>query len=157
MEQDILPIQDENPFINWEKEINNLNFNKTADGKGVLPNGQQISPQMSSTLRNIMLEIKDVKVDIKGVIVYVGIKALHFVFEAIRRYPNTACGLLIIATLHGICRTIPFFGHLLDALLIPLDVVIAASAFLRDILTSESFNRFMTACEKSASKVLMAV
>jgi len=38
-----------------------------------------------------------------------------------------------------------------------LDVVIAASAFLRDILTSESFNRFMTACEKSASKVLMAV
>lgn len=157
MEQSYLPIQPENPFVNWEKEINNLNFNKTADGKCFIPNGQQISPQMSSKLRDIMLEMKDIKVDIKGVAVYVGIKALHFVFEAIRRYPNTACGLLIIATLHGICRTIPFFGHILDALLIPLDVIIVASSFLRDLMGSESFKGFLKACEASASKALMAV
>jgi len=67
-------------------------------------------------------------------------------------FPRTACGLLIIATLRFISSHIPFFGHCLDALLLPLDVVIVAVTFAQDVLGgSEAFKKLFDTFAKQFS------
>ena len=132
------------PFRNYEKEIDNLDFNKTADGKNDVTKTNKLSPEMSATLRNILHDLRSAVTKIGGVVLNYGLRILNFFFEAIKRFPNTACGLLIIACIHGIARTIPLFGHLLDALMLPFDVIIIASSVIKDFISSETFKKMVT-------------
>ena len=145
MDQTNLPIQDDNRFIDWEEEIYNLNFNKTPDGK-MLPLEQRLTPAQSTKLRNTMLTMLDITTQVGGVLVQAGKMALKLVFEAIKRFPNTACGLLIVGTLHAIANSIPFFGFFLNGLLLPFDVVILGAAVIKDLSETEIFKNFISAC-----------
>ncbi len=145
MDQTNLPIQDDNRFIDWEEEIYNLNFNKTPDGK-MLPPEQRLTPAQSTKLRNTMLTMLDITTQVGGVLVQAGKMALELVFEAIKRFPNTACGLLIVGTLHAIANSIPFFGFFLNGLLLPFDVVILGAAVIKDLSETEIFKNFISAC-----------
>ena len=138
MDQTNLPIKDDNRFIDWEEEINNLNFNKTPDGH-TLPPEQRLSPAHNSKLREAMLSMLDITTQVGGVLVQAGQMALKLVFEAIKRFPNTACGLLIVGTLHAIANCIPFFGFFLNGLLLPFDVVILGAAVIKDLSETKVF------------------
>jgi len=46
-----------NPFVNYEKKINNLDFNKTADG-GKAKKEEIISPKIAAILREVLLELR---------------------------------------------------------------------------------------------------
>ncbi|MBP5502168.1 MAG: hypothetical protein J6Y24_05195 [Bacteroidales bacterium] len=155
MEQYNLPIKDDNRFIDWEEEINNLNFNKTPDGK-IIPAEQRLSPAQNSKLREAMLSLVDLTTKVGGMLVQAGKLALKLVFEAIKRFPNTACGLLIIGTLHAIANTIPFFGHILNGLLLPFDVIILGVAVIKDIADTEMFKGFISSCDKYVAGKLIA-
>lgn len=155
MEQKILTIQDDNRFIDWEEEINNLNFNKTPDGK-TLPPEQRLSPAHSTRLRNAMLSMLEITTQVGGVLVEAGKMALKLVFEAIKRFPNTACGLLIIGTLHAIANNIPFFGFFLNGLLLPFDLIILGVSLIRDLVNTEMFKNFMAACGNYVNKKVLA-
>lgn len=139
----------EDPFFDYESEIANMQFNKTADGKKIVNSSSRLSPTQMSTLREILDKIRKTTASVGGKVLQVGLRILELIFDAIKRFPNTACGLLIIACLHGIARTIPFFGHLLDALLIPLDVIILASSFIKDFIGSETFQRMASGLANS--------
>ena len=145
MDQTNLPIKDDNRFIDWEEEIYNLNFNKTPDGK-MLPPEQRLTPAQSTKLRNTMLTMLDITTQVGGVLVQAGKMALKLVFEAIKRFPNTACGLLIVGTLHAIANSIPFLGFFLNGLLLPFDVVILGAAVIKDLSETEIFKNFISAC-----------
>lgn len=155
MEQINLPIKDDNRFIDWEEEINNLNFNKTPDGK-IIPAEQRLSPAQNSKLRETMLSLVDLTTKIGGVLVQAGKIALKLVFEAIKRFPNTACGLLIIGTLHAIANSIPVFGYLLHGILLPFDVIILGVAVIKDIANTEMFKGFISSCDKYVAGKLIA-
>ena len=141
----------ENPFINYEKVINNLEFNKTADGKNSIDQKDRLSPEMCAFLRQTLLDLRNVTATVGGEILKIGIKIIEFIFKAIKMYPNTACGLLIIACLHGVASSIPFFGHILDGLLVPFDVIIAVSTFVKDFIGSETFKKMLAGLEKIAA------
>lgn len=141
------------PFRNYEKEIDNLDFNKTADGKNDVSKTNKLSPEMCATLRNILHDIRSAVTKIGGVVLNYGIRVLNFIFEAIKRYPNTACGLLIIACIHGIARSIPVLGHLLDAFMLPFDVIIIASSVIKDFISSETFKKMITSLNNAISSV----
>ena len=132
------------PFRNYEKEIDNLDFNKTADGKNDVSQTNKLSPEMCAALRSILHDLRSATAKIGGVVLNYGLRILNFIFKAIERFPNTACGLLIIACIHGIARTIPLFGHLLDALMLPFDVIIIASSVIKDCISSETFKKMVT-------------
>ncbi len=155
MEQINLPIKDDNRFIDWEEEIYNLNFNKTPDGK-ILPPDQRLSPAHSTRLRNAMLSMLDISTQVGGVLVQAGKMVLKLVFEAIKRFPNTACGLLIIGTLHAIANNIPFFGFFLNGILLPFDVLILGYSLIRDLTNTEVFKNFLSACGKYVECKLIA-
>ena len=132
------------PFRNYEKEIDNLDFNKTADGKSDVSTNNKLSPEMCATLRNILHDLRSAVTKIGGVVLNYGLRILNFIFEAIKRFPKTACGLLIIACIHGIARTIPILGPVLDALMLPFDVIIIASTVINDFIGSETFEKMVT-------------
>ena len=155
MEQNNIQIADDNRFIDWEEEINNLNFNKTPDGK-ILPPEQRLSPAHSTKLRNAMLSMLDITTQVGGVLVQAGKMALKLVFEAIKRFPNTACGLLIVGTLHAIANSIPFFGFFLNGILLPFDVIILGAAVIKDLSESEMFKKFISACSTYVSGRILA-
>lgn len=147
MEQNILTIQDDNRFIDWEEEINNLRFNKTPDGH-IVPPEQRISAAQASKLRDAMLSMLDITTQVGGILVQAGKIALKLVFEAIKRFPNIACGLLIVGTLHAIANSITFFGFFLNGLLLPFDVIILGYALIKDLANTEMFKNFMVSCNK---------
>lgn len=132
------------PFRNYEKEIDNLDFNKTADGKNEIEADSRMSPEMCAMLRNAVTKVG-------STVLNVGLRALNFIFKAIEMFPNTACGLLIIACIHGIARSIPFFGHVLDAIMVPFDAIIITSSFIKDFLGSAMFKKMMASLEKSVA------
>ncbi|MBO7568025.1 MAG: hypothetical protein J6T60_13120 [Bacteroidales bacterium] len=155
MDQTNLPIKDDNRFIDWEEEINNLNFNKTPDGH-TLPPEQRLSPAHNSKLREAMLSMLDITTQVGGILVQAGQIALKLVFEAIKRFPNTACGLLIVGTLHAIANCIPFFGFFLNGLLLPFDVVILGAAVIKDLSETEMFKKFISACSTYVNGRILA-
>lgn len=65
---------------------------------------------MCAMVRNALYEIKNAVVKVGGKVLNIGLRVLEFIFKAIELYPRTACGLLIVACIHGIARTIPFFA-----------------------------------------------
>ena len=139
------------PFRNYEKEIDNLDFNKTSDGKNEVEAGSRLSPEMCAMLRNALHEIKNAVTKIGGTVLNVGLRALNFIFKAIEMFPNAACGLLIVACIHGIARTIPFFGHFLDAIMVPVDAIIIASSFIKDLISSDTFKKLIASLEKAVA------
>ena len=141
----------EDPFRNYEKEIDNLDFNKTADGENEIEAGNRLSPEMCAMLRNALHEIRNAVTKVGSTVLKVGLRALNFIFKAIEMFPNTACGLLIIACIHGIARSIPFFGHVLDAFMVPIDAIIITSSFIKDFLGSDMFKKMMASLEKSVA------
>jgi len=104
---------------------------------------------MCAKLRDVLHEIRSITAKIGGEVLKIGLRVLHFIFKAIDMYPNTACGLLIIACIHGIARSIPFFGHLLNAFMIPFDVIILASLFIKDFVGSDIFKKMIVSLEKA--------
>ena len=106
---------------------------------------------MCAMVRNALHEIKNAVVKVGGKVLNIGLRVLEFIFKAIELYPRTACGLLIVACIHGIARTIPFFGHLLDAFMVPLDALIIGSAVIKDFLGSDIFKRMLFALEKAVT------
>ena len=108
---------------------------------------------MCATLRNILHDLRSAATKIGGVVYNYGLRILNFIFQAIDRNPNTACGLLIIACIHGIARTIPFFGHFLDGLVLPFDVIILASSVIKDFISSETFKKMITSLNNAISSV----
>lgn len=137
-----------NPFVNYEKKINNLNFNKTSEGEKAKKE-EFISPKIAAILREVMRELRGFAITVGGVIQRVGSKILDFIFDAIKMFPHTACGLLIIAMLSFISSHIPVIGHFLNALLVPLDVVVVAITFAQDVLGgSEAFSKIFSAFAK---------
>ena len=145
----------ENPFRNYEKEIDNLDFNRTADGNSSISSKDRLSPEMCAMVRNALHEIKNAVVKVGGKVLNIGLRVLEFIFKAIELYPQTACGLLIVACIHGIARTIPFFGHLLDAFMVPFDALIIGSAVIKDFLGADTFKRMMFALEKAVTATAM--
>lgn len=139
------------PFRNYEKEIDNLDFNKTADGKNEVEAGSRLSPEMCAMLRSALHEIRNAVTKVGGTVLNVGLRAINFIFKAIEMFPNTACGLLIVACIHGIARTIPFFGHILDAIMVPFDAIIIASSFIKDFLGSDMYKKMMASLEKAVA------
>ena len=139
------------PFRNYEKEIDNLDFNKTSDGKNEVETGSRLSPEMCAMLRNALHEIRNAVTKIGGTVLNVGLRALNFIFKAIEMFPHAACGLLIVACIHGIARTIPFFGHLLDAIMVPVDAIIIASSFIKDLIGSDTFKKLIASLEKAVA------
>lgn len=139
------------PFRNYEKEIDNLDFNKTSDGKNEVEAGSRLSPEMCAMLRNALHEIRNAVTKIGGTVLNVGLRALNFIFKAIEMYPHTACGLLIVACIHGIARTIPFFGHILDGIMVPFDAIIIASSFIQDLIGSDTFKKLIASLEKAVA------
>ena len=145
-----------NPFFNYEKEINNLNFNKTADGKDSIPDKNKISPQLAATLRQVLLDLRNFTTTVGGAAIKIGLKILDFVFECLRRFPHTASGLLIIAILHHIATHIPLVGGFLNAFLMPIDLIIISATFLQDIISSDIFARLFKSLEAAISSPLIS-
>lgn len=139
------------PFRNYEKEIDNLDFNKTADGKCSVSSENKLSPEMCAILRNILHDLRTTTAKVGGAVLNVGLRAINFIFKAMELYPNTACGLLIIACIHGISSTIPFFGHILNGLIVPLDAVILASAFIKDLIGTDTFRKLTASLGKAVA------
>ena len=151
LEQEIQKNYYANPFVNYEKEINNFDFNKTADGKNNIPENQRVSSEVASIIREILLDLRNVTKVIGGVVVEYGKKVLDFIFENIKKYPNVATGLLIIAILHGIksylLGSIPLVGGLASAAanfaLLPIDLCVFAVSFIKDIIGHKQYEELI--------------
>lgn len=121
-----------------ESEINNLDFNKTSSGKDV-PEEQKISVDNAYNLKQFLLGLRKYTVKINGVLEPIGRKLLAFLLQAIKMFPNTASSMIIIGALHFVANSIPIFGHILDLLLIPVDLILIATAVVKDIIGSKAF------------------
>ena len=86
-----------NPFFNYEKEINNLNFNKTADGKDSIPDKNKISPQLAATLRQILLDLRNFTTTVGGAAIKIGLKIILFLYICFfQRKSSTTTSLFFI-------------------------------------------------------------
>ena len=140
-----------NPFINYEKEINNFDFNKTADGKNNIPENQRVSSEVASIIREILLDLRNVTKVVGGIVIEYGKKILDFIFENIRKYPKVATGLLIIAILHGLksclLGSIPLVGSFASATvnfaLLPIDLCIFAVSVVKDMIGRKQYEELV--------------
>jgi uncharacterized Zn finger protein (UPF0148 family) len=140
-----------NPFVNYKKQINNFDFNKTADGKNNIPENHRVSSEVSSIIREILLNLMNVTKTVGGVVVEYGKKILDFIFEKIREYPNVATGLLIIAVLHALksflLGSLPIIGPLASALanfaLLPIDLCVLAVSVVKDMIGHKQYEELV--------------
>ena len=135
-------LKENNPFRNYKREIDDINFNQTYDGKNVAKK-QWLSPEIASNLRSVLHEICSVTKVIGKEIVDVGKKIIDYILEALRYFPNTGAGVVIIALLHGIVNAIPFLGGLLQPLLLPIDIVIVGGSFIKDLMGTDLFSKIL--------------
>lgn len=135
-------LKENNPFRNYKREIDDINFNQTYDGKNVAKK-QWLSPEIASNLRSVLHEICNVTKVIGKEIVAVGKKIIDYILEALRYFPNTGAGVVIIALLHGIVNAIPFLGGLLQSLLLPIDIAIVGGSFIKDLMGTDLFSKIL--------------
>lgn len=138
----------EDPFINYERTIDNFDFNKSCDGKADVSEKFKLSPEMCQILRNILHDLRKVTITVGKEVIKIGLRVINFIFKAIELYPHTACGLLIIACIHGLASQIPFFGHLLNGLMVPFDAIVLGTAFIKDFIGSKAFKKIVNSLTK---------
>lgn len=148
MENELTLDISENSIIDYEDLIEETDFNRTADGKTLVEEKYRLSPETAALLREFLRGLYNGTAKLGAVALEYGKKVLDFIFYAIKKYPNTACGLLIIAILHSISSSIPFFGHILDGLLLPFDLTILSVTFIKDMLGEETLKKLINAFEK---------
>ena len=142
----------EDSFINYEREIDNIDFNKLSDRKTSVSKKLELSPELCSILRDILHDLRKITIKIGQEVINIGLRVINFIFKTIELYPHTSCGLLIIACVHALATQIPFFGQLLNSLLIPFDVIILFSAFIKDFISSEAFKKIVNSLSNYISK-----
>ncbi len=146
---DLIELQPENPFMNWEKYFLNKDFNKTCDGKDDIPEDQRLSPAMAGALKELLLGLVKFTVKIGGQIIQIGMKIVELISKTLELFPHTACGILIVVMLNQVTSHAMFgFRHIQQASVMGLYSVIIGAGFLIDVLGSDGFKGF---CSKIAS------
>lgn len=131
----------QNPFFNYGTYINNLNFNRTADGKDNVPKDHRINPNLASKLRQVLLDLLKITCNTGGKILHIGMKILDFIIEALKIFPRAAAGLLIIGILFHMNGSIPLIGNFLNAMLVPFAVTIVSVGLIQDVIGCDIFNK----------------
>ena len=75
---------------------------------------------ISSDAKMILYDLAAVTAEVGGKIVSAGRRILSFIFDLVKRFPNTAFGLIVGYVLSALLASIPFLGPLLAALIGPL-------------------------------------
>ena len=133
----------EDPFKNYDREIDNLDFNKTSDGETDLGEKSILPPKMCKVLRNVLHEIREVTTKIGGKVLKVGKRVLDFIFKAIARFPRTACGILILACIKGLVSSIPLVGQLFSAIIAPLGVIFIGVTLITEYVNYDPLKEMM--------------
>ena len=140
---DLTQFEPENPFIDWEKEILNRDYNKTCDGKDSVPENQRLQPAVAAALKELLLGLVKFTVKIGGQVVKIGAKLIELMHKTLELYPRAACGILIVVLLNEITKHAMFgFRHVQQASVMPLYPVIIGAGFLIDVIGSEGFKKF---------------
>lgn len=139
----------ENPFFDYDSEIDNLDFNRAADGTIIQDKKQRLSGEQAAILREVLHDLRDASIFIGGNAVKVGIKILDFIFESLKLFPHVAAGLIIIAILHHIASGVPWVGGFLNTILAPIDVVVIGISLIQDVLGEESLKKMCSNLEKT--------
>lgn len=75
---------------------------------------------LSADAKAVLNDILEVVVDVGGRVISVGRQVLTFVLDMMRRYPNTAFGLIVALVISTLIASIPLLGIVLGPLMAPL-------------------------------------
>lgn len=90
----------------------------------------------SADAKALLNDLLDVAMEVGGRVVAAGRQILVFIFDMVKRYPNTAFGMIVALVVSSLISSIPLFGAVLGPLLAPLllafGLVAGALADLKD-------------------------
>jgi hypothetical protein len=75
---------------------------------------------MSADAKAILNDLLDIVIDVGGRVVAAGRQILAFIFDLVRRFPNTAFGVIVALVVSSLIASIPLLGMVLGPLLSPL-------------------------------------
>ncbi len=75
---------------------------------------------MSADAKALLNDLLDVVIDVGGRIIAAGRQILAFIFDLVRRFPNTAFGVIVALVVSSLIASIPLLGLILGPLLSPL-------------------------------------
>jgi hypothetical protein len=89
---------------------------------------------ISADSKALLYDLADITVDVGGKVVSAGRQILAFVLDLVKRFPNTAFGVIVALVVSSLIGAIPLFGVVLGPLLTPLLVAFGlASGALADL------------------------
>lgn len=83
---------------------------------------------LSADAKAVLNDILEVVIDVGGRVISVGREILTFVLDMIRRYPNTAFGLIVALVISTLIASIPLLGVVLGPLMAPLFLAFGLAA-----------------------------
>lgn len=99
----------------------------------------------AKALLNVLLEVV---IEVGGRVISAGQRIVAFVFDMMRRFPNTAFGVIVALVLSSLIASIPLLGAVLGSLLTPLLLAFGLAAGALADLQEAAMRSRITALEQ---------
>ncbi|NBB40114.1 MULTISPECIES: hypothetical protein [Sphingomonadaceae] len=117
-----------------ENELNMLTLEPAPSKRVLRDQIERLS--ISADAKALLNDLLDVVIEVGGRVIAAGRQILAFIFDLVRRFPNTTFGVIVALVVSSLITSIPLLGLILGPLLSPLllafGLVAGAIADLKD-------------------------